>query len=94
MRAYEVLFILRPDLESEAAESVISKVKEMIGAQGELGEVDDWGNKKLAYKINNKYTEGHYVIMTFKGTNELLDALQHYFHITEPVIREMITINE
>ena len=54
MRDYEVMFILDPTLDEEVKNSMIENVKSIINEDGEAGEADVWGNKKLAYQINKK----------------------------------------
>ena len=48
MTNYEVLFIIDPALEDEKKEATIEAVKEIIAAEGEVGNVDVWGMRKLA----------------------------------------------
>ena len=66
MTNYEVMFIIDPTLEDAVKESTVEAVKGIIAAQGEVGEVDVWGMRKLAYPIMKK-TEGYYVVVEFKG---------------------------
>ena len=70
MRDYEVMFILDPTLDEEVKNSMIENVKSIINEDGEAGEADVWGNKKLAYQINKK-KEGFYVVVPFKASTEL-----------------------
>ena len=45
MNDYEVMFIINATLEDEQKEAAIEMVKEIISAEGELGEVDVWGTR-------------------------------------------------
>lgn len=45
---YEVMFILDPALDEEKRNATIETVKGIIAAEGEVGEVDEWGLRKLA----------------------------------------------
>ena len=66
-RLYETVFVLRPDLDEEARDGLVERIKGIItDNQGEIVEEDIWGNRKLAYEIN-KYDTGYYVLLTFKG---------------------------
>ena len=94
MRAYETLFVLKPDLEKDAIEELVGKVKVIIEAAGTVEKVDDWGNKKLAYEIDKKYQEGHYVLVDFAAENSVLDALDHLYKINEPFIRSIVIKKE
>lgn len=60
---YEIVFIIRPDLDDAEVEATAVKLEESVAELG--GEVlhrDDWGKRKLAYAIQ-KYTRGHYVLL-------------------------------
>lgn len=43
VRLYETVFILKPDLEEEAREGIIERIKDLITSnQGEIVEVETW----------------------------------------------------
>lgn len=94
MRVYETLFVLKPDLEKEAIEELVGKVKAVIEAAGEIVKVDEWGKRKLAYEIDKKYQEGFYVLVDFKSDNSVLDALDHLYKINEQFIRSIVIKKE
>ena len=93
MRDYEVLFILDPAMEDEKRTAMIEKVKEIINADGEAGEADIWGLKKLAYQIN-KQKEGFYVLIPFKGSVELPKELDRRLKISDSVMRHIIVCQD
>ncbi|HAE62184.1 MAG TPA: 30S ribosomal protein S6 [Eubacteriaceae bacterium] len=90
MNSYETVIIFNPELSTEQISENIEKIKGMISAKGEVETVEEWGKRKLAYKIKNKFTEGYYVLINFKGNNELLADLDHGFKISENYVRHMI----
>ncbi|MGI6557229.1 30S ribosomal protein S6 [uncultured Pseudoramibacter sp.] len=94
MKAYETVFVLNPDMEKEAMDAIINNVKSVIETAGEVDGVDEWGKRKLAYKIANKYTEGYYVLVTFKAEPSVLDELNHRYLINDNIIRDMIVAIE
>ena len=63
---YEVMFIIDPTLEDEKKDAAVERVKGIIAAEGEVGNVDVWGLRKLAYPIQKK-NEGYYVVIDFKA---------------------------
>ena len=89
MTNYEVMFIIDPTLEDAVKESTVEAVKGIIAAQGEVGEVDVWGMRKLAYPIMKK-TEGYYVVVEFKGEQTLPKELDRRLKISDNVIRHII----
>jgi small subunit ribosomal protein S6 len=87
MRKYETIFILDPDLEDEEAQKVIEKVKGIISqSNGEIIRIEDWGKRKLAYKVKKK-TRGHYILIHFSGQPALLNELERNFRVMDPVIK-------
>lgn len=94
MQEYELLLIFEPTLSEEDIKAQIERISAIIKKDGEVTEVDEWGIKKLAYKIANKFREGYYVIIDFKAGNEVLTELNHVFRITETILRDIITKKE
>ncbi len=89
MRKYETLFILRPELEEEKRNGLIEKFKSIIESDGEIQEVNEWGNKKLAYEIDD-LKEGYYVLVNFTAGTELPKELERNFKISDDVIRYIV----
>ena len=89
MTNYEVLFIIDPALEDEKKEATIEAVKEIIASEGEVGNVDVWGMRKLAYPIQKK-TEGYYVVIEFKAEHTLPKELDRRLKISDNVMRHLI----
>ena len=89
MTNYEVLFIIDPALEDEKKEATIEAVKGIIAADGEVGNVDVWGMRKLAYPIKKK-SEGYYVVIEFKGNPSLPKELDRRLKISDNIMRHLI----
>ena len=93
MNKYETLFILNTSLEEEAKKAIIEKFKGVIeNGGGAIENVDEWGNRKLAYEIG-KASEGYYTLINFTAGTELPRELDRIFRITDGVIRHII-VNE
>ena len=90
MRDYDTMIVLVPELTKEDIQKVIDRVKDIISAGGEVTNVEEMGTKTLAYKINKKYTEGYYLLINFKADKTVLDNLEHFYRITDSVIRSII----
>ena len=86
---YEVMFIIDPALEDDAKEATIEAVKGIIAAEGEVGNTDVWGMRKLAYPIQKK-SEGYYVVIEFKAEPTLPKELDRRLKISDNVIRHII----
>lgn len=90
MAVYETMFIFQPELENEAEEELLNSIKAILQRLGgEVTKADDWGKRKLAYEIN-KFTEGHYYLLQFKGSHEIVPELEHFFRVNDGVIRFII----
>lgn len=88
-RKYETVFIINPTLDDEARTSLIEKFKNLISSNGELLNVEEWGKKRLAYKID-KHAEGYYVLMQFSSKPEFPRELERVYRITDGVLRFLI----
>lgn len=89
MNKYEVMFIIEAALEDEKKEAAIELVKEIIAADGEVGKVDVWGMRRLAYPIQKK-NDGYYVVIEFNGKPELPKELDRRLKISDNIIRHII----
>ena len=57
---YEILYIIRPDMNDEAKQELISRFDQVLSDHGsEVVESKDWAKRRLAYEIND-YREGIY----------------------------------
>lgn len=93
MTNYEVLFVIDPTLEDEKKEAAIDRVKEVISSEGEVGNVDVWGLRKLAYPIQKK-SEGYYVVVEFKAEPTLPQELDRRLKISDDYMRHMIVCKD
>ena len=64
MNKYETVIILSANAAEEATVAFGEKMKQLISANGELTNVEEWGKKTLAYDIK-KQKEGYYILFTF-----------------------------
>lgn len=87
MRAYETIFIVHPDLVDEEAKALTERMKGVIeNLDGELIKVEEWGRRKLAYKLK-KLTRGSYVLIRFKGNGEILAELERNLRLADGVLK-------
>lgn len=89
MRTYELMLIVRPDLEmtEKKAEAMVKNLLEKVG--GELASVTVWGKKVLAYPIT-KATEGTYILATVTGSIKSAD-LEKEVRMGSDVLRFLLT---
>ena len=60
MSKYELAVVVNAQIDDEARTAVVDRCKNLITRfGGEIGEIEDWGKKKLAYEIQ-KMNEAYY----------------------------------
>lgn len=89
MNQYEAVIILSANAAEEATIAFGEKMKELISANGELTNVEEWGKKTLAYEIK-KQTEGYYILFTFEAKPEFIAELERVLKLDEIVLKDMI----
>jgi small subunit ribosomal protein S6 len=90
MRAYEMMAIIHPDLDSDTHEKALKKIEKLIeDNQGKIDSVNHWGKKKLAYEINH-LKDGSYSIFNFSGAPETIAEVDRVLKISDEVVRFMI----
>ena len=86
---YEVVYVLDPAQGEEAIAAQVANFKSLAEQNGSDVVVEEWGNRKLAYPIND-LTEGYYVLMTFNAKPEFPRELDRILRITDGVMRSLI----
>ncbi len=86
--SYEAVLIFSTTLGEEGVAEIKEKFRSLIEQNAEIGEVDDWGTRKLAYLINDE-AEGCYVLYNFVSAPEFPAELERVAKITDGVLRIM-----
>jgi small subunit ribosomal protein S6 len=90
MHNYELVFIIHPDLDEEATNQALDKIKDWITkAGGSVENVDNWGKRHLSYEIQ-KQNEGVYFLFTASMPTAAVAELERNLTILEPVMRHLI----
>ena len=90
MRKYEVMYIVRPDVEEAARKALITFTSEIFtNMDSKVLEVKEMGMRNLAYEIND-FTKGFYVLMNVEATSEACDEFDRLVKINESVMRHMV----
>lgn len=94
MRKYEGAFILLANLEEDARNAEIERVKNIIAErQGTIEKVNEWGQRRLAYEIDKK-REGYYVFINFTSEADAVNEIDRICKISDNFVRHMITVEE
>ena len=87
--AYEAVFIFSMTVGEEGVNALKDKFKALIEQNAEIGVVDEWGKRRLAYAINDE-TDGFYVLYNFVSAPEFPAELERISGITDGVLRSMV----
>ncbi len=86
MNQYEMVVVLKPNLEDEGRTAVLDRLKEAIETNGNVGEIDDWGTRRLAYEINY-IKEGYYYVLNYEADPTVVAEVERRARIMDQVIR-------
>src|SRR6516162_2526530 len=86
-RAYEVMFIVRPDLIEEDLDKLVATLQtHATGAGATVKNTEKMGKRRLAYDVK-KFQEGQYILFTLEGDGKAIHELERRMRVTEPVIK-------
>ena len=91
MDKYEILYIIRCDVEDDRKNAIVEKFENLVGTLGggTVDTLDKWGLKKFAYEIN-KQNEGYYVLMNVTCSKEAQAEIDRQMRNDEAILRQMI----
>lgn len=86
-RFYEVMYIVRPDLEDADVDKLIEGFEQTVAnGGGNVRSTEKWGRRKLAYTVH-KFNDGNYILMTIDADGKLVAELERRLRVTEQVIK-------
>ena len=89
MKEYELTVLIHPDLEVDL-EAPLDKVRKLVAdAGGKVLAEDNWGKKKLAYRINNQ-DFAVYVQLNVELPAEAPLKISNMLNITDEVLRYLL----
>ena len=90
MRDYEILYIVRADLDDDKVQDAVKRVNTLIERSGGTSERTNlWGKRKLAYEVKHQ-KEGSYVLQDFQLDPTRVPELEAGLKITEEVLRHLV----
>lgn len=94
MRAYELVFIVSPEIEEDTTTEIVDKVSGWITDEGgKINQVEEWGRRKFSYMIRN-HKEGQYYLFQVEMEPSLVATLERNLRLQEPILRYLITVQE
>jgi len=91
LRQYEVLLILPAEADESVVSGTVDRIKKAIGEDGEVGELDRWGRRRLAFEINHQ-SEGYYLLVQFQADPATITELERVLHLADDVIRFKVAV--
>ena len=86
-RTYEIMFIVRPDVEEADLDKLIEGFSANIASGGgEVKSVEKMGRRRLAYTVR-KFNDGFYVLLTVGSPGSLIGEIERRLRVSEPVIK-------
>ena len=90
MRDYEILYIVRPDLDENEVGEAAKKVDNLIeSVGGSVQRTNIWGKRRLAYEVSH-LREGHYVLTDFQIEASRVPEMEATLRISDQVFRHLI----
>lgn len=90
---YEAMVVFSLKNGEEQVQNLVAKFTDLIKANGELTNVDEWGKRKLAYPINYE-NDGYYVVYNFTCKTDFPAEFERIVSITDGVLRSMIILGK
>lgn len=89
MRKYELLTIIKPNMDADEADKVTAKIEEAIKALGgSVTSTDKMGRKKLAHEIQN-FRDGHYVAQRIELAPDKVVEFKRQLKLNDNILRIM-----
>lgn len=90
MNKYELALVVSAKIDNDARAAVVERAKGYISRHdGVVGEVEEWGKRKLAYEIQ-KQTEAYYYFIQFEGESDCPNELEKRMRIMDNVLRYLV----
>jgi small subunit ribosomal protein S6 len=94
MRRYELMLLLRPDLEDDKLQAAVEKVtRAIVNHGGSLSKVSPWGKRRLAYDIE-RHREASYFLIHFDIEPSQVREIERGMLISEEILRHLVTVLE
>jgi small subunit ribosomal protein S6 len=84
---YEIVAVLRPDLDEEALGAALARISQRITEQGgSVTSLERWGKRKLAYPVK-KHRDGYYALLVFTLEATRIASLRQVLGLNEDLLR-------
>jgi small subunit ribosomal protein S6 len=88
------MLILPPDADESVVSGALGRISGIVSeGGGEVGAVDRWGRRRLAYEIDRQ-NEGYYVVAEFRADPAAIAPLERSLHLADDVVRFKVVVRE
>jgi len=93
MKKYEVMYILRSNLDAEAIKAEVENVNKIFTSNdSKVLETKEWGLRELAYEIEHN-KKGYYVWMLVEANNKAVAEFNRIAGYSEQIIRHIVVVD-
>ena len=90
MTNYEIMFIVKPDLDEAAIKKEAENLKKVLtDRKCKINEEKAMGQKELAYEMN-KYKNGYYFLYVVEANSEAISEFDRLARLNENILRHLI----
>ena len=94
MNKYEVMFIVKPDMEESVIKAEAEKLKKVLADNGsKILEEKVMGQRELAYEIK-KYSKGYYFLYIVEAPIDAVNEFDRVVLINETILRHLVIRKE
>ncbi|MDD3302795.1 MAG: 30S ribosomal protein S6 [Candidatus Gracilibacteria bacterium] len=94
MKTYELMLIVNPTISESDRTSSIEEIKKIIeNFSGKIKKEDVWGEKKMAYKLNNS-DKGFYILFEIEIDGKELKTITKEINLNKNIWRHMFVAND
>lgn len=94
VRDYELMYIVRPDLDDDGVKAAMDSVQSIVETNGgEVVKTTPWGKRRLAYEIQ-KLRDGHYVLLEVRLEGARIKDIERTLRIHDQVFRHMVVTRD
>lgn len=89
MKSYELLLMVKPNIDSEEVQTIVGKISETIeNLNGKVLDSDLMGRKKLAYDIKN-FRDAYMAVLKIEIPSEKVAEFNRQMRLNENILRMM-----
>ena len=87
---YEIMFIVRPNLEEGDLKAVVKNFEEVLTKNGaKIESTKEMGQRELAYEIN-KFQTGYYYLFVVEAESAAVKEFDRVARINESLLRHLV----